>query len=313
MTEFELIERLKPTLPRNAFVVAGAGDDCALLDLGAPTTLLTFKTDAVVEGVHFESTEEPERIGHKALGRCLSDLAAMGAAPVAALVTLGLPRSYDPERVIGVYRGLNRLAGRWQTAVVGGEVTTNPVWMISVAVVGQAPRQGAVRRSGAKLGDAIFVTGELGGSRASRHLDFEPRLTEGQWLAAGGWATAMIDLSDGLSGDLPHILTASGGLGAQIRADSVPISLAARRRGAVDPGHPPLLAALADGEDFELLFTVPPARAVALLDAWRAEFPAVRLTCIGRTDDKPGVRVQDRTGVRSLPAAGYEHHTDPRP
>ena len=126
MTESELIAHLKPLLPTNDFVVTGAGDDCAVLELGAPDTQTLFKTDAVVEGIHFTADTEPERVGRKALARCLSDIAAMGGTPTAAVVTLGLPRGFDPERVKALYRGLNRLAAQYQVAVVGGETTTNP-------------------------------------------------------------------------------------------------------------------------------------------------------------------------------------------
>jgi thiamine-monophosphate kinase len=309
VTEFELIRLLKPALPGNDQVVDGAGDDCAVLDLGAPGMVTLLKTDAVVEGVHFESGESPVRIGHKAMGRCLSDMAAMGGLPVAAVVTLGLPEGWHPDRIEGIYQGLCALAARWRTAVVGGEVTRNPGGLfINVCLVGSATRESVVRRAGASPGDGIFVTGELGGSLEGRHLDFEPRLAEGRWLAEGGWASSMIDLSDGLAGDLPHLLEASGGIGAELRMESIPVSRAAKLRGARgDMARPPLLAALCDGEDFELLFTVRPGKAVALLDGWKAAFPSVRLTCIGRIETKPGVRLREGTGFRPMPGGGFEH------
>ena len=125
MNERELIARLLPALPRNESVVTAAGDDCAVLDVGAPEYLL-FKTDAVVEGVHFTHEAAPERIGRKALARCLSDIAAMGGKPTAALVTLGLPPKFDPTDVERIYGGLNQLAAQHQVAIVGGETTTNP-------------------------------------------------------------------------------------------------------------------------------------------------------------------------------------------
>src|SRR2546423_299 len=121
MNEFELIARLAQSLPSNASVIAGAGDDCAVLELGVPGRVLLFKTDAVVEGVHFAADAHPEKIGHKALARCLSDIAAMAGTPVAALVTLALPKKFEVEWVEGVYRGLNKLARQHEVAVVGGE------------------------------------------------------------------------------------------------------------------------------------------------------------------------------------------------
>src|SRR5215472_8859018 len=123
VTEFELIQRLCCSLPSNSSVVTGAGDDCAVLDLGIPDRLLLFKTDAVVEGVHFTSSAAPENIGHKALGRCLSDIAAMAGTPTAALVTVALPRKFDPDYVAAIYNGMATLARRYDVAIAGGETT----------------------------------------------------------------------------------------------------------------------------------------------------------------------------------------------
>ena len=308
MNEFELIHRLTRSLPTNPSVVVGAGDDCAVLDAGAPDRLLLFKTDAIVEGVHFTSEAPPEKIGHKALGRCLSDIAAMAGTPTAALVTIGLPRDFQPERVEAIYAGLNALARRHQVAIVGGETTTSPERIfLSIALLGWVPRGKGVLRSGAEAGDAIFVTGELGGSLAGKHLDFEPRLAEARWLAQHFSLHAMLDVSDGLAGDLRHILTASR-VGAELLATSIPISRAARLAAKAGPAaKPALLAALTDGEDFELLFTVAGRDAVPLLDAWRKEFPKLPLTCIGKIKAGEGITIRDKHGVRPLTAHGYDH------
>lgn len=308
MNEFDLIARLVPLLPVNPTVIVGAGDDCAVLDAGNPDRWQLFKTDAVVEGIHFESATPPEQIGHKALARCLSDVAAMGGRAESALVTLALPREFQGERIEAIYRGMRLLAERHGVAVVGGETTTNPERMlISVALLGSVPRGQAILRSGARVGDALFVTGELGGSLAGRHLAFEPRLAEAQWLAERFAVHAMIDLSDGLAGDLRHLLRASGA-GAELLASAVPISREARQRTASESAKKtPLLAALTDGEDFELLFTVAAADAVRLLDAWKAQFPGVRLSCIGKIVAGSGVRLRDKDGVRELEAHGYAH------
>ncbi|HVY71435.1 MAG TPA: thiamine-phosphate kinase, partial [Verrucomicrobiae bacterium] len=203
MNEFELIRHLTKHLPGNSAVVTGPGDDCAVLDLGVPDRWLLLKTDAVVEGVHFAAGTAPEKIGHKALARCLSDIAAMAGTPTAAVVTLGLTREFDPNYLSAIYAGMSALARRHEVAIVGGETTRNPGGLIlSVSVLGWAPRGRAVLRSGARAGDAIFVTGELGGSLAGRHLDFEPRLAEGRWLADHFEPRSMMDVSDGLAGDL---------------------------------------------------------------------------------------------------------------
>jgi thiamine-monophosphate kinase len=308
MNEIELIRRLTRDLPTNESVVIGAGDDCAVLETGDADRLLLFKTDAVVEGIHFTKQTPPEKIGRKALARCLSDIAAMAGTPTAALVTIALPKTFEPEFVEKIYAGLNALAREHRVAVVGGETTTNPERvLISIALIGSVPRGKALLRSGAKVDDAIFVTGELGGSLSGRHLDFEPRLAEARWLEENFSIHAMMDVSDGLAGDLRHILTASK-VGAELLKRAVPVSRAAKeiaKRG--DAAKPAFVAALTDGEDFELLFTVSSKDAVPLLDAWKKQFSDLRLSCIGKIIAGEGIRLRDQTGVRPLTAHGYVH------
>jgi len=308
MNEFELIARLTPGLATNASVVVAAGDDCAVLDLGVPGQFLLFKTDAVVEGIHFSKEAPPQKIGHKALARCLSDVAAMGGTPNSALVTLALPGDFDPGWVEEVYVGLNATARRHNVAVAGGETTTNPERvLISISLLGTVAKEQCILRSGAKADEALFVTGELGGSLAGRHLDFEPRLAEARWLTEHFNLGAMIDLSDGLAGDLRHLLQASH-VGAELLASAIPISRAARQRARMEAAaKPSLQAALTDGEDFELLFTVPTRQAVPLVDAWKTQFPELRLSCIGKITAEPGLRLHDRHGITPLTAHGYTH------
>jgi thiamine-monophosphate kinase len=308
MNEFELIARLTPSLPTNASVVTGAGDDCAVLDLGVPEKLILFKTDAVVEGIHFTAATPPEKIGRKALARCLSDIAAMAGTPTAALVTLGLPEHFDVELVAKIYDGMNRLAQKHGVAIVGGETTTNPGRiLISVALLGTVPRGRLILRGGAKVGDAVFVTGELGGSLAAKHLEFEPRLAEARWLAEQFSIHALMDLSDGLAGDLRHILNASK-VGAVLLKAAVPVSRAAKLAArAGDTAKPAFLAALTDGEDFELLFTIASKDAVKLLDAWKGQFPKLKLSCIGKIVPGEGILIRDKAGTRSFSAGGYVH------
>jgi thiamine-monophosphate kinase len=304
MNEFELIAQLTKSLPANKSVVTGAGDDCAVLDLDSPEKLILFKTDAVVEGIHFTKDTPPEKIGRKALARCLSDIAAMAGTPVAALVTIGLPEKFEPEFIGKIYDGLNALAEKYGVAVVGGETTTNPERiLISIALIGTVTRGRQILRSGAKPGDAIFVTGELGGSLAERHLEFEPRLAEARWLAEHFAIHAMIDLSDGLAGDLRHILKA-GGVGAELLKPAVPVSRAAKLRAQKKPAF---AAALTDGEDFELLFTVGSGDAVKLLDAWKMKFSKLKLSCIGKIVAGDGILIRDRNGSHKLNAHGYVH------
>ncbi len=308
MNEFQLIEKLTKALPINDSVIIGSGDDCAVLDLGPGDKRLLFKTDAVVEGIHFLNTTQPELIGHKALARCLSDIAAMSGEPTSALVTLALPRAFDPVFVERIYAGMTALAAKYNVAIVGGETTTNPErLLISIALLGTVEKSRCVLRSGAKTGDAIFVTGELGGSFSGRHLVFEPRLAEARWLTANFTMHSMIDLSDGLAGDLRHILHASH-VGAELLATSIPISRAARLQARGESSaKPPLLAALTDGEDFELLFTTKSCNAVPLLDAWKQQFPETKLTCIGKITNSPGLKIRDQNGVKEFSGSGYVH------
>jgi thiamine-monophosphate kinase len=222
------------------------------------------------------------------------------------LVTLALPDNFSPAFVERIYAGINSLALRHGVAIAGGETTRNPErLLLSIAMVGEVAREKCILRSGAKAGDALFVTGELGGSLAGRHLEFEPRLSEAQWLAEHFPIHAMIDVSDGLAGDLRHILLASG-VGAELMARAIPISREAKLQ-AKAQSKPPLQAALGDGEDFELLFTMGKGRAVALLDEWKKQFPKLRLSCIGRITAEGGLKLRDKTGLHSLETHGYVH------
>jgi len=269
---------------------------------------LLFKTDAIVEGIHFNATAPPDRIGRKALARCLSDFAAKAGTPTHALITLALPTNFKVDFIEAIYGGMNALAARHRVAVVGGETTTNPErLLISIAVLGTVEKGKCPLRSAAKAGDAIFVTGELGGSRGGKHLDFDPRLAEAEWLADNFSIHAMMDVSDGLSGDLRHILKASR-VGAELLSDAIPASRAAKLAArAAASARPPLLAALTDGEDFELLFTVASHDAVSLFDAWKERFPELRLSCIGKITAKKGLTIRDKKGIRPLTVHGYAH------
>lgn len=308
MNEFELIAKLTADLGTGRGVVVGVGDDCAVLDVDSPDQWLLFKTDAVVEGVHFTSETPPGKVGRKALARCLSDIAAMGGRPTCALVTLALPRDFEVCHVEAIYAGLRAVADEHRVAIVGGETTSSPGGiLISIALLGTVARGRALLRSGARPGDAVFVSGELGGSLDARHLDFEPRLAEAQWLNEQGCVHAMIDLSDGLAGDLRHVLKASG-CGAELLGKMIPISRAARLKARRESSaKPPLLAALTDGEDFELLFTVASAAAVKVKDGWSRAFPKTKLTCIGKITSQPGLRIRTDEGVRNMTEHGYRH------
>ncbi|MCS1411241.1 MAG: Thiamine-monophosphate kinase [Verrucomicrobia subdivision 3 bacterium] len=309
MGEREIVEALARTLPSNENTVIGAGDDCASVRLPKEGRTLLLKTDAVVEGVHFSSEDPPQLVGRKALARCLSDIAAMGGAPDSALITLGVPADRDHSFLMKLYEGLNALAVKYDVAIVGGETTRCPGGLfISVALTGYAGPEGGIQRAGSLVGDAIFVSGQLGGSLSGQHLEFEPRVNESRWLVEHFMPHAMIDVSDGLGMDLGHLLRA-GGVGALVDESFIPVSRAAkiRARDKVSDKSP-LLAALTDGEDFELLFTVASSDAVAVKDGWQAEFPDLPLSLIGQIESDSGLRLKGRNGIRSIDGIyGYDH------
>jgi thiamine-monophosphate kinase len=264
--EDALIRRLVAGFPRDG-LLAGPGDDCAVIDPGkGPLRLL--KTDAIVAGVHFEAAAPAAQVGWKAAARVISDFAAMGGRPHALLVTLALPAETPVRWVEGVYRGIRRCLDECGGVLAGGETSRVPdgsAAVISVAGEGVVARGRVVLRSGGKPGDLLAVTGRLGGSLGGRHLSFRPRLAEGGWLAAHG-ATAMMDLSDGLAKDLPRLAAASG-CGAAVDRDALP-----RHRGCT------AAQAMTDGEDYELLVALDPRKGRA------ADWPAglAPLTVIGR-------------------------------
>lgn len=270
--EDELIERIVAFAPRDPAPAAGPGDDCAVVDHGADRLLL-LKTDALVEHVHFLPDADPQAVGWKAVARVVSDFAAMGGRPERFLITLALPAATEVEWVEKLYQGIGRCLADFGAVLAGGETSRVPdgsAKVISVAATGSVGRETMVPRSGARPGDVLFVTGLLGGSLRGRHLDFTPRVREAEWLAARFKPTAMMDLSDGVAKDLPRMAAASG-CGFAIDRDAIPAADGC----SVDE-------ALGDGEDFELLFAIDPSQAAGLEDAWRAEFPDLPLTAIGR-------------------------------
>ena len=260
--EFAYIDWLRRRTPGAPRVLLGPGDDCAVLDwAGAGLCLVT--TDVLMEGRHFILAEAgARRVGRKAMAVNLSDVAAMAGKPVAAVVGVALPK--DSARKLGeeLYLGLREVADAFETALVGGDTNTwdGPL-VISVTVLGEAVGRGPITRAGAKSGDWLLVTGPLGGSIRGKHYDFIPRVREALELHAIVELHAMIDLSDGLAGDVYHICEESR-CGAVLRAEAIPISDAAR---AMVDGCSPLEHALSDGEDFELAFAVSPADGARLV------------------------------------------------
>ena len=303
--ERAIIRKLVRALPGRADVVVGPGDDCAVVRPAADARYdYLLKSDPVIEGVHFTRATTSPAVGHKALARVLSDMAAMGGEPLWALVNLVAPAATSVARVTGIYAGMRRLARRWRVAIVGGDVTSGLRLEAHVFGVGRVPRGQAVLRSGARAGDYLFVTGALGGSRRGKHLEFQPRLAEGRWLRSRRWATAMIDISDGLATDLRHLIRQSR-VGAELFLASIPLAPAIKKSAS---RRTALRHAFCDGEDYELLFTVAPANAAKLIRAWPKSF---RTPCvaIGRiTRHRNVIECVDTRGRKArLKATGYEH------
>ena len=286
MGEFGLIKEIRKMVHKNSRVRAGIGDDCAVADVPESSQELLMTVDNVVEGVHFDKSVRPYWIGRKAMARSISDIAAMGGTPQYALITLGT-RGECPYRFVKeVYRGLGDMAKFFGAAIVGGDVTSSPKYFfISVALTGIVPKNKALLRSGARSGDFIFVTGNLGGAILGKHFRFRPRVAEGTWLRKNGIPSAMIDVSDGLISDLCHILEESR-VGARVSVEKIPISRAARKLARQD-GRTPMDHALQDGEDYELLFT-----SRVRDHAWMREFESrfgVGVTCMGQCTHKKTV------------------------
>ena len=309
--EFQLIERFTRTFLAGTGVRVGIGDDAAVLR-PPPGHDLVATVDAVVAGVHFDAGFSPEDVGWKSLAVNLSDLAAMGARPLWALVALATPPDSDLHWLERVGRGIARCARRHRTSVVGGNVTAAGQTSLTVTAVGVVKRGRALLRSGARAGDLLVVSGSLGDAalglspgaapklrdRQRRPL---PRLVLGQ--GAAGVARAAIDISDGLLQDLGHLCEASG-TGARVELDRLPLSRAYRAatKGRADP----LEEALSGGEDYELLLAVPPARLRALQEvARRARTP---VAVIGEMEAKAGIRVVKGGGSLHRPSrAGHDH------
>ena len=326
MGEFDLIARyFKRPASMAPHVALGVGDDCALLQPTAGMQL-AISSDMLVEGRHFLSTVDPFRLGHKSLAVNLSDLAACGAEPKAFTLALSLPRVDEPW-LAGFSAGLFALADEHHCELVGGDTTQGPL-NICITVFGEVPRGQALLRSGAAPGDDLYVSGTLGDARlaleafrgtvsleaevfAAARLRLEqptPRLALGKALR--GLATSAIDVSDGLLGDLRHILDASR-LGAVIETQQVATMMACCQPGATP--HPPIASiaarlpyVLAGGDDYELAFTAPPSLR-ELVSAASARCATV-VTRIGRVDEKSGIRLLNQDGgIHDGNYASFDH------
>ncbi|MGZ5199497.1 MAG: thiamine-phosphate kinase [Telluria sp.] len=317
LSEFDLIKRYF-TRARHGRAVLGVGDDCALL-APAPGMQLAVSTDMLVEDRHFFAGADPRKLGHKCLAVNLSDLAAMGARPLAFTLALSLPQA-DPAWLEAFSSGLFALADKYGCELVGGDTTRGPL-NICITVFGEIEPGHALRRDAARAGDDIWISGTLGDARlalagyrneaaldaasmeqaAQRMHTPEPRVALGRALAEKRLAHAALDISDGLAGDLGHILAASR-VGATLEADLLPAGPAlARQDQSLRRSF-----TLAGGDDYELCFTAPPEQRDAILAAARET--ATPVTRVGRIEAEPGLRMVDSNGAPlDLPARGWDH------
>ncbi len=276
----------------------GIGDDCAVIPPTQRHQLVT--TDPVIHGRHFDDTVPPRAVGAKLLKRNLSDIAAMGGRPVAAVISLALAPETSTAWLRGFYLGLAATARKFRVKIVGGDVTQSPAGFFGAFLTlhGSAGGPRVLTRRGARLGDAIFVTGKLGGSRAGHHFKFTPRLAEGAWLARQKAVVAMMDVSDGMATDLGS-LTPRGAV-PSIWPQMIPVSAAAKTA-ARRSGRPAWTHALTDGEDYELLFVTRGVDELSFTHRWHQRFDTP-LSLVGHFARRlaPG-----NVDWRSL--HGYEH------
>ena len=308
LPERQLIARIRRKAHARRTVL-GIGDDCAILRIPAGEEALV-TTDFSLEGIHFRHDwQSPECIGHRCLARGLSDIAAMGGTPIAAFLSLAIPRGISQSWIDRFFKGLLRLARRHRVDLAGGDTAQSSAGLLAdITVLGSIKKGRALRRSGARVGDQIYLTGELGESAAAlkllstgeikkRDVFPEPRIAVGQWLVQNRIASACIDISDGLSTDLSHICEESG-VGAVIDGNTIPVHEAASNRKG------DLTLALHGGDDYELLFTAPGGKVVPV------QIAGVHVTRIGQMIRENRVSLVQNSKRRPLAPKGWQHFSE---
>jgi len=302
MTEDDIIDFIKKRLKyRNRDVIVGPGDDTAVLNYDRNHYLL-LTTDCIVENIHFKRPAASFfQIGRKAMAVNLSDIASMGGLPLYALVSAGFPAGFPIKAIAKIVDGMQKMADTYGFDIVGGNLSRSPVLFIDVSMAGKVEKKYLKLRSGAKPGDAIFVTGKLGGTLLNKHLNVMPRIKEGRKIIRSVRVNAMMDISDGLSTDLCRMVLSSG-VGFRIFFGDIPVSADAVRMSRT--GKDAILHALNDGEDYELLFTVPAGDKNKV----PARVDSVPVTCIGEiTKEKKCLGLSVKGKTVNIKPAGYSH------
>ncbi|MCF6157277.1 MAG: thiamine-phosphate kinase [wastewater metagenome] len=305
MGEFSFIQWIRKRQRRRRDVTVGIGDDCAVLNVSSDKLCL-ITTDMMVDGTHFDLRKCTVRdVGRKAIASNISDVAAMGCRATAAVVSVCFPENTSEKFAKELYNGIWDVANKYTIEVIGGDtISGRSPLCISITLLGKDGGLKPIRRSGAKVNDMILVTGTLGGSILGKHIHFEPRLKEGILLNKHFTIHAMIDISDGLTADLNHILEESH-VGAILYEDTIPVSKAAEEI-AKKTGNTPLYHALSDGEDYELLIIVSKGQAKKVMES--NLFPERTFRCIGKIVSGRGIRMKYAQGhIKRIKPRGYEH------
>jgi len=292
--EFNFINRISKSIKLSGRVVKGIGDDAAVLEYTKDKYLL-FTTDMIIEGKHFCKSAKAELVGKKSLSCNISDIAAMGGVPKFAVISTGFPGSLDLKYTDKLYKGIRNVADNFKVDLVGGDTVNSGKIIINIALIGEVEKKNLVLRSRAKENDAIFITGNIGGSIKLKHLNFTPRIKEARFLVNNFKISSMLDVSDGLLADLGHILEESC-KGAIIYEKAIPLSANAAG----------FNSAVRDGEDFELVFTLPSPQADRLEKAWPFATPLSR---IGRIiNRRKGFSIVSKNGKsKKISPAGFTH------
>ena len=279
----------------------GMGDDCAVMQGSSRPQLVT--VDPVIYGEHFDDHTPAAGVGRKLFNRNISDIAAMGGRPRAAVIALNICNTTKVGWLRRFYEGIAVQARRYHVPIIGGDLARlSNGFAASMTMIGEASHQRVLPRRGSQQGDWIMVTGSLGGSRRGHHWKFEPRLEQGQWLVRRSGVVSMMDISDGLAKDL--LALTPPGCRAALQTEQVPVSASATRA-AKSSGQTPLQHALTDGEDYELLFTIKTGANVrSLLSAWKRHFD-LPLTCVGQFVSAAQPLAPDEVDLRDY--HGFEH------